>query len=166
SEFEAECGCVWLMFGLADGRNVTQKISLIAVPRVPFGGRRWFFLCPQTGARACRLYLPRHGERFLSREAYGLRYTVEHDTALDSDIDRVCRLFTQISGEPPPSGALSPPPPRRKGMHRHTYDRLAWQTVCSLLKRRWLVPGYAANEGCAGWSGAEPHASGTSHAAG
>ena len=24
------------------------------------------------------------------------------------------------------------------------------QTVCSLLKRRWLVPRYAANEGCAG----------------
>ena len=41
-----------------------------------------------------------------------------------------------------------------------------WQTVCSLLKRRWLVPRYAANEGCAGWSGTEPHAEGTSHAAG
>jgi hypothetical protein len=41
-----------------------------------------------------------------------------------------------------------------------------WQTVCSFLKRRWLVPRYAANEGCAGWSGAEPHAEGTSHAAG
>jgi hypothetical protein len=41
-----------------------------------------------------------------------------------------------------------------------------WQTVCSLLQRRWLVPRYAANEGCAGWAGAEPHASGTSHAAG
>ena len=25
-----------------------------------------------------------------------------------------------------------------------------WQTVCSLLKRRWLVPRYAASEGCAG----------------
>ena len=25
-----------------------------------------------------------------------------------------------------------------------------WQTVCSLLKRRWLVPRYAANEDCAG----------------
>src|SRR3954463_9608298 len=33
-----------------------------------------------------------------------------------------------------------------------------WQTVCSLLQRRWLVPRYAANEGCAGWSGTEPHA--------
>ena len=25
-----------------------------------------------------------------------------------------------------------------------------WQTVCSFLKRRWLVPRYAANEDCAG----------------
>ena len=25
-----------------------------------------------------------------------------------------------------------------------------WQTVCSLLKRRWRVPRYAANEDCAG----------------
>jgi hypothetical protein len=41
-----------------------------------------------------------------------------------------------------------------------------WQTVCSLPKRRWLVPRYAANEGGAGWTGAEPHAEGTSHATG
>ena len=33
-----------------------------------------------------------------------------------------------------------------------------WQTVCSLPKRRWLVPRYAANEDCAGWTGAEPRA--------
>jgi transposase len=25
-----------------------------------------------------------------------------------------------------------------------------WQTVCSFPRRRWLVPRYAANEGCAG----------------
>ena len=31
-----------------------------------------------------------------------------------------------------------------------------WQTVCSSLQRRWLVPRYAANEGCAGQAGALP----------
>ena len=41
-----------------------------------------------------------------------------------------------------------------------------WQTVCSLPKRRWLVPRYAKSEGCAGWTGAEPRAEGTSHAPG
>src|SRR3954454_17370367 len=42
----------------------------------------------------------------------------------------------------------------------------SWQGVCSFLKRRCLVPLYAGTEDCAGWAGAEPHASGTSHAAG
>ena len=28
------------------------------------------------------------------------------------------------------------------------FNLFSWQTVCSLLKRRWLVPRYAANEGC------------------
>ncbi len=37
------------------------------------------------------------------------------------------------------------------------------QTVCSSPKR-WLVPQYATGEDCAGWAGAGPHASGTSHA--
>ena len=41
-----------------------------------------------------------------------------------------------------------------------------WQTACSLPKRRWLVPRYATNEGCAGGTGDEPHAEGTSHAPG
>jgi hypothetical protein len=127
SEFEEDCGSVWLMFGLHNGQTVEQKIGLISVPRVPFGGRRWFFLCPQTKARACRLYLPHHGKFFLSREAYGLRYAVEHDTAFDSDIKKVGRLYTDISGEPPPNGALSLLPPRRKGMHQHTYQRLTWK---------------------------------------
>src|SRR3954470_19061622 len=27
-----------------------------------------------------------------------------------------------------------------------TERKQPWQTVCSLLQRRWLVPGYAANE--------------------
>src|SRR5918998_2205241 len=41
-----------------------------------------------------------------------------------------------------------------------------WQTVCPLPKRRWLVPRYAANEGGAGWTGAEPHAEGMNHETG
>src|SRR3954462_6430528 len=32
-----------------------------------------------------------------------------------------------------------------------------WQTVCSLLQRRWLVPGYAANAGPRGRDGGPAH---------
>src|SRR4051812_1601242 len=41
-----------VMFRRPNGQTVEQEISLISLPRVPFGGRRWYFLCPQTGARA------------------------------------------------------------------------------------------------------------------
>lgn len=115
---------VHLIFAARDGRALEQRIALTSLPRRPFGGRRWFFLCPQTGARACRLYLPRGGERFLSREAHGLRYAVEHGAQDINDIVRVCRLHARIAGEDPPNGALSPLPPRPKGMHAATYARL------------------------------------------
>ena len=32
-------------------------IELATTPQ-PFGGRRWWFICPQTGRRAAKLYLP------------------------------------------------------------------------------------------------------------
>ena len=107
----------------AAGGPVGQEIRLVSVSRVPFGGQRWFFLCPATGAHACRLHLPQGGKLFLSREAYGLRYAVEHATKEDSDIE--LRLYARIAGKAPPLGALSPLPPRRKGIHQHTYERLA-----------------------------------------
>src|SRR3712207_9402749 len=84
------------------------------------------------------LFRSMDGERFLSREAYGLRYAVEHDTAFDNDIEKTCRLYTRISGEPPPNGACSPLPPRRKGMRQHTYQRSEEHTS-ELQSRQYLV---------------------------
>jgi len=55
----------------------------------------------------------------------------------------------------PANITLLPLPPRSPELNP---VENVWQTVCSLSKRRWLVPRYAANEGCAGWTGAEPHA--------
>lgn len=103
---------------------VEQTIALTSLRRVPFGGRRWYFICPETGARACRLYLPIHGQRFLSREAHGLRYRVEHATQEDNDIEQFFRLYTRITGQRPPRGTLSPLPLRPKGMHGRTYEAL------------------------------------------
>ncbi|GJE43559.1 hypothetical protein [Methylobacterium soli] len=113
-----------LTFADRNGRAHEQRIALTSLPRPPFGGLRWFFICPQTGARACRLYLPRDGERFLSREAHGLRYAVEHGTQDTNDIIQACRLHARITGEAPPNGALSPLPHRPKGMRAATHARL------------------------------------------
>jgi hypothetical protein len=63
----------------------------------------------------------------------------------------------------PATITLLPLPPRSPELNP---VETVWQTVCSLPKRRWLVPRYAANEGGAGWTGAEPHAQETNHATG
>src|SRR3954451_24180848 len=109
------------------GETSRKRSALSPSPACPLAGVAGSSCALRRALAPTASTCPAHGERFLSREAYGLRYAVEHDTALDSDIERVCRLFTQISGEPPPSGALSPPPPRRKGMHERTYGRLTWK---------------------------------------
>lgn len=121
---EGQAPSLHLAFTLRDGRAHQQRIALTSLPRPPFNGRRWFFVCPQTGTRACRLFLPAGGDRFLSREAHGLRYASEHGAQDTNDITRVCRLYARIARENPTNGALSPLPPRPKGMHAATHARL------------------------------------------
>jgi hypothetical protein len=121
---------LYITFGGRGGRVHEQRLALTFLPRPPFGGRRWFFVCPRTGARACRLYMPQGAEHFLSREGHGLRYAVEHEAQDAYDITRACRLYARIAGDAPPNGALSPPPPRPKGMHAATYARLTDRLMC------------------------------------
>ncbi len=59
------------------------------------GGARWWFLCPETGRRAAKLYLPLGGRRFLSREAYGL----VHDTRQMSKAHRQSRRISRIAAK-------------------------------------------------------------------
>lgn len=116
---------VKVRFRRGSGPEHVQSIALVSLPRVPFGGRRWYFICPETGARAAVLYLPPGECRFLSRAAYGLRYRVEHQTSEDTDIDNFFRLFRRITGYDPPSGTFTVLPPRPKGMHQRTYLTLS-----------------------------------------
>ena len=48
-----------------------------------YGGWRYWFCCPGTGKRAAKLFLPRGGHRFLSREAYRLGYACQRETRTD-----------------------------------------------------------------------------------
>ena len=57
-----------------DNRSERTHVWLrYTVPQ--YGGRRWWFLCPLTGDRVAKLYLPRGQNRFASRRAYGLAYS-------------------------------------------------------------------------------------------
>jgi hypothetical protein len=55
-----------------------QTIHLVATTP-PFGGRRWWFVCPSTGRRAMKLHLPYGGRVFASRQAYRLGYAVQRE---------------------------------------------------------------------------------------
>ena len=94
---------------------------LLAQSRPHFGGVRWWFLCPQTGLRVAKLYLPIGGRFFLSREAHGL----VHDTRQMCSVHRQSRRISRIAGKLGVSDHdfLEPPekPPR---MRWRTYDRI------------------------------------------
>src|SRR3954468_18946084 len=65
------------------GGRITYRVGLTTT-RPRYGGERWWFVCPATGRRAFKLYLPNGGRRFLSRAGYRLGYAVTRE-------DRIAR---------------------------------------------------------------------------
>jgi Response regulator receiver domain len=47
-------------------QDVDSWIELATTPQ-PFGGRRWWFVCPRTGTRVAKLHLPPGAPTFASR---------------------------------------------------------------------------------------------------
>jgi hypothetical protein len=56
----------------ANGLPVNDRVSLVSFPQ-PFGGNRWYFICPSTGKRCQCLYMPPGASRFRSRQAFSRR---------------------------------------------------------------------------------------------
>ena len=54
--------------GVESAASRTTGIQLETTPQ-PFGGRRWWFVCPRAGRRAAKLYLPNGVFTFASRQA-------------------------------------------------------------------------------------------------
>jgi hypothetical protein len=52
-------------------RQSDYWIDLATTPQ-PFGGRRWWFVCPRTGQRVSKLHLPPGATIFASHKAYRL----------------------------------------------------------------------------------------------
>ncbi len=108
------------------GRRATgplgQRVALEAVP-CRFGGVRWWWVCPATGRRAAKLYLPSAGQRFLSRQAYGLAYASQREDWIDRAHRRAARLHSLLGS--PRRSAFGGTPVKPKWMRWHTYDRLA-----------------------------------------
>jgi hypothetical protein len=104
-----------------DGRDELIEYAIPlewSVP--PYGGLRWWFQCPSTRRRCCKLYLPNGGRCFLSRRAYRLRYACQSETRYHRLLRKCRKLNRTLGGGGDPDWI----PDRPKGMWQRTYERL------------------------------------------
>jgi hypothetical protein len=110
----------WLRITSLDGRQVDQIRLTTTIPR--FGGRRWWFVCPFTGARVGKLFRPAGVKRFAGRKAHGLAYRSQREDGIETSHNRVERAARKLGNEYRAFGKVQPRRP--KGMHHRTYARL------------------------------------------
>src|SRR5258708_4009578 len=67
-ELRSNDGTAWLRYDIERATRLTgpqhHSVSMATTP-CQFGGQRWWWICPATGARVSKLYLPNGGNRFL-----------------------------------------------------------------------------------------------------
>ena len=97
------------------------QVALQTSPQ-PLGGLRWWYICPQRGRRCTKLFLPRGGHRFWSRQAYDLGYASQREGAQDRAQRQAIRTYRALSGE---GNWRNGAPAKPKWMRWRTYDRLA-----------------------------------------
>lgn len=83
----------------------------------PYGGVRFWFLCPATGKRVSKLFLSPDSSRFLSRHAFRLYYESQMKGKIDRAINKKWKLLRKLR-----HGLDYPIRP--KGMHEKTYRRI------------------------------------------
>src|SRR5262245_27630076 len=113
-----------LKYGMSDYSTdepleIDDKI-LLATSQPPFGGLRWWFVCPRLNRRVRKLYLPLGGRHFWSRGAYQLAYASQRETVSNRALRRARKLRLRLGGDP--ADADYPAKPKR--MRWTTYDRL------------------------------------------
>ena len=101
-----------------DKHSSDYWIQLETTPQ-PFGGRRWWFICPRTGRRAAKLYLPNGAFTFASRQAYQLAYVCQREPAHERASRRAFKLRGKLGG----TGGLESYIPKPKWMREATYER-------------------------------------------
>jgi hypothetical protein len=99
-------------------RESDYRIQLTTTSQ-PFGGRRWWFICPQTGRRAAKLFLPSGAFTFASRQAYRLAYRSQREAPHDRALRRAFKLRGKLGA----AGGIGDYVPKPKWMRLRTYDR-------------------------------------------
>lgn len=84
-----------------------------------YGGKRWWMLCPISGRRVGKLYLPPGGDVFASRQAWRLGYQCQRDARRDRAFERLFRLQRKMGCEQGWEQPIFKP----KGMWERTWQR-------------------------------------------
>ena len=105
------------LFGQAPSK---QTVNLTGTP-AKVGGWLWRVSCPETRQQAGVLYLAPDGDRFLPREATGLKYRRARSKA-DRALRRCFKLMQKLQTDHFGPGIGKPP-----GMSDKMFDKLEWQ---------------------------------------
>lgn len=110
-----------LMFWRREGsdREHVEQVVRLVFTEPNYGGRRWWMICPYSGRRAAKLYLPAGGDRFASRRAWKLGYHSQRVARRDRPFEKLYRLQRKLGSEQ----GWEAPLRRPKGMWRRTYER-------------------------------------------
>jgi len=106
-----------------EGCEIDDKIFL-ATSRPPFGGLRWWFVCPRENRRVRKLHLPLGGRHFWSRHAYELAYASQRETKFDRALRRGRKLRLRLGGDPADDEYPDKPPRMRRATYNRLMDRL------------------------------------------
>jgi hypothetical protein len=99
-------------------RESDYWIQLETMPQ-HFGGRRWWFVCPRTGRRAAKLYLPNGAFTFAARQAYRLAYRSQREAPHDRALRRAFKLRGRLGAD----GGIGDYIAKPKWMRRRTFER-------------------------------------------
>lgn len=113
-----------------NGAPVTQTIILTrSTPN--FGGERWWFVCPLTGARVRALYLPPGAKLWGSRGGHDLVYQSQRESGRDRAVFRMLTRRGPWPGDPLLAAALED----ARDPFGFAEDR-RWERRCEARKRR------------------------------
>ena len=110
----------WTSANLRTGETCQCENRIALTTKVqPFGGRRWFFICPRTGRTATKLHLPPGASTFACQKAYRLGYRSQRETPDNRSFSRAFALRKKIGGK----GGIGDYIGKPRGMHWRTFDR-------------------------------------------
>ncbi len=94
----------------------------LAASELHLGGRRWWFICPVSGRRGAKLYLPPGATIFAGRQAHRLVYRSQRNNGLARSHSRQHRIYERLGAHY--VHFEQGPPTRPKWMRQKTYERL------------------------------------------